>query len=1004
MADEFEGFDDIDALMAEGDDFDMGSDDADPSKPTSTLSEIKAGAMESINMDIDVAAGKIKNSMFDTLPGSLGSNLYDSESAIDSLGETFDKQLKPLKSATKGTLNAIAEVLPEDMADSVKSLKSWLFEDEESSGTYREPSEDEKISEEVNGILARSALEEQVNAKISNLQESKEIDLLKMIAEATSKTSIYKSEYDANFYKRSLEIQLKHLMTDIKLYELLKKDSEIRNTQFEALVKNTALPDFAKSRTSDIAKQLALGGMKDVATQAFTKNDMIKNVTKFGKEKITDGLSNAAEAIGFGEEVANALAMQVENGGSLIGSITSLLMDEVVDKTLSTTMDAGLKVFFETEGGAKVLGDYNKFAEDPQKAIEKLKTKHIEDGGSEDTERYKLLSVTQEAMGQQFKKNDAKINDVSGIREAAMLDNKFKKSVDTVIPGYLSKILNELSTIRKTVSGGGNGSGAGSTNNNVRNISGSLGGNSLSLTNSSRDNTAPQFDDELVFDFTKNMFVSKGGIKKNINKKLDEKVSSLASAIISSKLDTFLVQDHLSIPERTELAIALANYILDGKSIAGANLKSEGLLKYIKDAKLKKKVNNTISRFIKPETTLVLNDRTALETALTNIKKSNISNFSDIANDANLNNTSDVLLDMGITDSESSNAITFKNVSNVYKKRIKKQTEGKITKSKLTRNEIKFLEDTKKANEKLSENIRKKDDKIKRQYDRQIRKYRKDDIARKSFEDGVNKFDLNDNEVNNFIKENTKNLTNEETERYLTAFTLGQEQGRAEDLINKDSDNRRTELTKKRSKVLRKVTKKMSDEEREEFTNKVRIETKLEELGSFNLGGWTGDGDPEEIAGAVHKKEYVLNPTKLKELVSIIESNDIAKLATFNKNILEDISKQDNNLLTSKVKEIIKETKKTGKEYYDKIKENDIFKSDKFNIDDIETSITNLKKSLTTSIDSISLDVPFTMAGVKDSISDLTTSLSDNFDSLGKSLKDMLPESLNVENISKEAK
>ncbi|RKX25341.1 MAG: hypothetical protein DRP47_09970, partial [Candidatus Zixiibacteriota bacterium] len=876
MADDFDEFDDIDAMMAGGDDFSMDMDES-PDKPTSAVGQVGDGIMSSL--DIDMTASKIKNSMLDELPGNLGDGVFKAESAIDSLTETFDKELKPFKRAASGTLGGLADVLPKGMSDSIKSLKSWIDGDDDGSSKEHELTEDEKIQEEVNGILVKSAIEEQVSARIANLQSKKDSELLGMIAEATTKTMIFTSEYNANYYKRSLELQLKQVMTSVKLYDLLRTDSDIRGKQLEAIVKNTALPDFAKSRASDMLKQIGIKGLGDMATNAFTKSDAIANVTKFGKEKIIDGMGKATDALGMGSMVTDTLKDQMEMGQGIIEILTTLATDTLVDKGVAKGTEYALKKLFETSGGVEVLGDYDRFVSDPQSALDKANKKHIENGGNEEDYKYKAMSLGQEAMGEMYRKNDVKISNITDMRESAMVDNKFKKSVDTVIPGFLAKILNELTTIRKSSSGMFPTSASSNSKVSSGNTSGGLG------IQNNQSNNIPKLDDELVYDYDKGGFVSKLDVKKDFNEKIDKHVSTLATSIINSKADEYLVTDHLSIPERTEIALALSKHILAGKTVSPAYMRETGFLNYFKDNKeLKKKVSKGLNLLEAPTTKTIFDNRTKLDNALNNIKKNNVSTFADVAQSADLNNTSDVLVDMGITDKDNANSITAKNVNDVMDKRISKGLSGKIDKSKLTLSEQALIDNTKKAHENLKEKSGIKDNRLRKSKDRTLKSLRDNDISIMAFNAGIDNSNLTEEKQVKFIEDGTKDLTPENKVAYISAFELGITQGKNEDNANKTFKEKKEALAKKTTDKITRVSKKMTDAERSSYKERVTSETTLEELkaiGSFNAGKFTGKGTDDEIAGIVHKNEFVLARPDIDNLINLVNSGDLPKLANF---------------------------------------------------------------------------------------------------------------------------
>jgi len=299
--------------------------------------------------------------MLDSLPGRTSDKINKLESGVDTLVDEFDKQIKPLKKAAASTVGAAASLLPDFIAEPLNKVKDWLKGDEDT------------IQGEVQGLLAKSAIEEQIQSKLSNLTENKELDVLKLIAEATNKTSIYTSEYNSNYYKRSLELELKQTLTLTKIFTLLKEDSEKRDAQLEAIVKNTSLPDAAKTSLSHMFKESLLKtGLNSATGAMFKKNDVITNLTKGLKGKMTDGMTKAADALNMGGDTAQMLKDAEEQGISPVAMLTSMLtgsaVTKVTDKTVKYLLDKAQED--ETLGGK--LGDIDKLMSDPKKALEEV--------------------------------------------------------------------------------------------------------------------------------------------------------------------------------------------------------------------------------------------------------------------------------------------------------------------------------------------------------------------------------------------------------------------------------------------------------------------------------------------------------------------------------------------------------------------------------------------------------------------------------------------------------
>jgi len=220
-------------------------------------------------------------------------------------------------------------------------------------------------------------------------------------------------------------------------------------------------------------------------------------------------------------------------------------------------------------------------------------------------------------MGSEHTANNLNIMEGKNLEDGAVLDNKFKASITTTIPGLLSKILNEVSFIRKGV---------------VPKIGASRG---------------PSTDNELVYDYEKGKFITKSNVKGELTKKSNEHIDSLIKSVESSKVENLIVKDHLSKDERQEFTRALIKYIMDNKTLSPYYMLDDGFIKYFqRGTKLRSKVLKGLNKYKGDPSEMNKADRNRaqlIQDKLTSIKESNISDFSDVAKRADVLNSVDTL-------------------------------------------------------------------------------------------------------------------------------------------------------------------------------------------------------------------------------------------------------------------------------------------------------------------------------------------------------------------------
>ena len=93
-------------------------------------------------------------------------------------------------------------------------------------------------------------------------------------------------------------------------------------------------------------------------------------------------------------------------------------------------------------------------------------------------------------------------------------------------------------------------------------------------------------------------------------------------------------------------------------------------------------------------------------------------------------------------------------------------------------------------------------------------------------------------------------------------------------------DNEKFQILLKEQESLRaQILEELRKPSNKELKDATQVKSAAADLGltQFANGGWTGDGDSNEIAGVVHKKEFVLSESMLKELGAKKSANDPEK-------------------------------------------------------------------------------------------------------------------------------
>jgi len=628
MSDEIDDFgdmDDIESLLAEGDEIGgMSTGDNGDGPTDSVVDDVKTA------LDDSLSAKKIANafskSMTNVMPGHLGERIDDGTDFISDTMDTLDKQIKTVKKSAANTVGSVADMLPESMQSPLLAVKGWLSEDSTNTSN-NEPTEDEKIKDEVKNLLGgltKENLTSSKDAEVDALLNKKDTELLANIAYSTNSLLNLKIDLDSAYYKRDLELQIKQTFTLVKIHDLLQRDSEIRTKQLEALVHNTALPDFAKTKSSEFIKQAM------IHNAIGTSSSMFKNMGIFKKAStnINRLLDDKISAFTSSMDTMNG-ALETVNGLDGVMSKSALAMSLGLDAGISNLSGKASKKIMgkilANEGGVDALNDANKYTSDVHMGFRDLAKKAEKEGSSKKQKLYEGLSTIFENP---VTANSKTISEVGKLNDATIMDNKLKKTIEVVIPGLLTKMLAELTSIRK-------------------------------------GNSEIDEKDIVTYNFNKNRFNSKAEVLKDTKTKLEDIGKTTATNVTDKDILKVLLGNNPKPEYKAEASKALLSYILSGKSVSPYYMLEDGFDKELPPGKIRTLVKHNLENFIKPTNDKELEEITKFQDKLESIRD-NMSNYSDVIKEVQLAGNEDVLADLGLLDKDNRSVVSASNMSKTH--------------------------------------------------------------------------------------------------------------------------------------------------------------------------------------------------------------------------------------------------------------------------------------------------------------------------------------------------
>lgn len=470
MADQTDTLDDGFELMEDDDlnfDFDDISGETKNRKPIDTMSVATKSAAKSLapGVAIGLRAGVTK-----AFP-EVGSLLDEGESItgdIKGMSRKFMKDIESdittMKRFGQFILPKLDKVLPSSIQNKLTELTK--VEEKQAVDTV-EDARDRSIGSAVSDVFSGSAPVGSV--PLANVSESKEqiereqikdkkadvnafidrrmnVNMFEMLFEEMRKMSVHvatmgtftKTTYTA-YLKKSLELKYRHMYATQDILKLLAKNLSRVNSVLDKIQYNTALPDLVKKKKSEVALEALRG--KVLSDGMASLSNMGKQLRTNLKEQVFEKGQNFASALSMGLDSAMSGADMAESmgvdkkeafadmGGGIAGDVAGGVAGQKIIKFL-TTRHPEL---------AKKLAGATTAKEDTIRSMNEWKDDLEMQGGLKGMLGAILPGIETSTPGSVLKDN---------AKDEVVYDLASRTSLVTIIPGYLAKILKEVTSIR----------------------------------------------------------------------------------------------------------------------------------------------------------------------------------------------------------------------------------------------------------------------------------------------------------------------------------------------------------------------------------------------------------------------------------------------------------------------------------------------------------------------------------------------------------------------------
>lgn len=395
------------------------------------------------------------------LPKEYSAALDKSLEASDAIADIYDTAKREsvdindkLTRGVKPLVDKYGDKIPKRMQ---RPLREWTRNVKSSSKWTTENKDELETVAALNDIFnkreqTRSAKNTSIQSQVQTGIAQTNMSLTAQMLSNQQRMLSYQDQIDVKWKRKSLELQYKQLFVQRKLLDVSEQSLALSRVAFGDIVKNTALPDWAKAQKSEVASRLMTEKLYGAAIDRFsslpynllqsTANSITKKMRDGGadlRELLADTFDNLDDNIEEGADIAGTIGPlgAARMGGEMASDNVSGYLAKLIGKRVSKKYGDNAKV----KHGADILSSGMKRL--PRIFADMVKS---EDTGSPLLDM--ILELTD--MKSQVDSNNGFVskNTAGSLDTQVWFDFLTKKSITEIIPGYLSRIHHEIRTLR----------------------------------------------------------------------------------------------------------------------------------------------------------------------------------------------------------------------------------------------------------------------------------------------------------------------------------------------------------------------------------------------------------------------------------------------------------------------------------------------------------------------------------------------------------------------------
>ena len=436
-------------------DIDFGGSKSEPPKnkreaAMRSVKDASKGFMEEMSSNKLKKAGELAKA---SIPSSLSTEFNELSDLYSSSRDFITGKTSEFKKAANDTIKAVSKILPQNkkLQDFLEKVGKKLEQDAAPKGPSKQELEQQKIQAGILGALGelkdKSHLDSMVAQTIASKQHATTAQLLQNIYAETKLQRNFQYQITNKYYRKSLELQYKHLYTAREQLELTRVAFDTFKNQLETIILNTALPDIIKSRNSELLKADIKSRMRTSAIDSFYKNSNVLKTMRGNFDKklrsTVDGFLGGLRGLGDqAGAMADAKAMLGDSGMSksyMVGSQLNSFLTSMLGGAISKKLGSSKK-------GQRAIYNIKDAFADPR-AFFKEMSKNSSNKKGFGNKALSLLSKGMLGLTENDQMKTTKFRRAD-LNEAHPFDGRAHASITKVIPGLLSKIYGEIKANR----------------------------------------------------------------------------------------------------------------------------------------------------------------------------------------------------------------------------------------------------------------------------------------------------------------------------------------------------------------------------------------------------------------------------------------------------------------------------------------------------------------------------------------------------------------------------